>query len=306
VKALIADDDRGTLAVLEKALKHAGLDVVAARDGATAWELLNTTGGISVAIVDWMMPGMDGLQLCRRIRQHAELATMYVILLTGRDGSADLVAGLEAGADDYIVKPFVFDELQARTRVGIRVAALQQRLAVRVEELKAAHDKLERLASTDALTGLYCRRRWYEFGADEIARHQRYKRPFSVLVADLDYFKRVNDTFGHAVGDDVLARFSQVLRDQRRESDVVGRVGGEEFALLLPEATLADAREVGTRIVTDCRLLKLPTSVGEVTFTCSIGAAEVTAADRTIENIVQRADEALYRAKHQGRNQVAA
>ncbi|HUR34518.1 MAG TPA: response regulator, partial [Vicinamibacterales bacterium] len=188
MKALIADDDRGTLAILDKALKQAGLEVITARSGTVAWELLQANQGLSVAILDWMMPGADGLELCRRIRQDPGRASMYVILLTAREGREDLVAGLEAGADDYIVKPFDFGELHARVRVGMRVATLQERLASQVAELRVARDTLGRLASTDVLTELCSRRRWYEVGAEEMRRFQRYGRPFSVVIADLDFF----------------------------------------------------------------------------------------------------------------------
>ncbi len=302
---LIAEDDRGTLAILTSALSRAGLEVVAARDGAAAWELLRSQPGLSLAIVDWMMPGLDGPELCRRIRQDPALSAMYVILLTARDGRADLVAGLEAGADDYIVKPFDFEELRARVHVGMRVAKLQERLAAQVSELRIARDALDRLANSDALTNLCSRRRWYELAAAEFGRHRRYGRPFCVLIADLDFFKRVNDTCGHAAGDEVLKQFGDLLRHEARCADVVGRVGGEEFAMLLPETTLAGAQEAACRIVDRCQRLTVDTANGPVTITCSIGAAEAIVTDSTIESIVHRADAALYEAKREGRNRVA-
>jgi len=302
VKALIADDDRGTLAILEKTVREAGLDVVSARDGAAAWQLLQDNQGVSVAILDWMMPGLDGPELCRRVRATGDMASMYVILLTGRDGVADLVAGLEAGADDYIVKPFDFGELHARVRVGMRVATLQDRLAAQVAELRDARDTLARLASTDVLTELYSRRRWYEVGGDELRRYQRYGRPFSVLVADLDFFKQVNDTHGHATGDDVLKHFAGVLKEESRKADVFGRVGGEEFAALLPETGASAALDAATRIAERCRERPIVSPTGAITVTCSIGVAEVEKDDASIDTVVKRADDAMYQAKRQGRN----
>jgi two-component system cell cycle response regulator len=304
MRALIADDDRVTSAMLARTLERWHLEVVQVHDGVAAWDLLSTGNGPSLAIVDWMMPGLDGLELCRRIRTHETLVTMHVILLTSRDGHADVVAGLEAGADDYIVKPFDVDELHARVHVGVRIVTLQERLAAQVTELKVARDELSRLASTDALTDLCSRRQWLGLAANEFERYRRYRRPFSVLMADLDLFKRVNDTFGHGVGDEVLKRFADVLRLQCRTSDFAGRVGGEEFAVLLPETACPMAQDVARRIVESCRALAVSTPGGVVTFTCSIGVASATPGDETLESIIERADSILYRAKKNGRDRV--
>ena len=304
MRALIADDDRVTSAMLARTLERWHLEVVQVHDGVAAWDLLSTGNGPSLAIVDWMMPGLDGLELCRRIRTHETLTTMHVILLTSRDGHADVVAGLEAGADDYIVKPFDVDELHARVHVGVRIVTLQERLAAQVTELKVARDELSRLASTDALTDLCSRRQWLGLAANEFERYRRYRRPFSVLMADLDLFKRVNDTFGHGVGDEVLKRFADVLRLQCRTSDFAGRVGGEEFAVLLPETACPMAQDVARRIVESCRALAVSTPGGVVTFTCSIGVASSTPGDETLESIIERADSILYRAKKNGRDRV--
>jgi diguanylate cyclase (GGDEF)-like protein len=306
MKGLIAEDDRGTVAMLTHALTRAGLEVVTARDGAVAWDLLRTQGGLSLAIVDWMMPGLDGLELCRLIRRDPALSTMYVILLTARDARADLVAGLKAGADDYIVKPFDFEELHARVHVGMRVATLQDRLGTQVSELQIARDALDRLANTDGLTELCSRRRWYEVATNELPRSQRYGRPFSLLLIDIDFFKRVNDTFGHAAGDDVLRQFGRLLREETRGGDVLGRVGGEEFAVLLPEITLDAAEQAAARILRQCRAMTVETAAGSVQITCSIGVSEAALTDSTIESIVHRADAALYEAKRQGRDRVVA
>jgi len=184
--ALIVDDDRGTTAILARQLKTLDVEPIVAHEGDAAWTLMNGTPRPSFAIVDWMLPGIDGLELCRRIRKSVPLAHMYVILLTGRDSRADLVAGLDAGADDYVVKPFDNEELRARVQVGMRVLKLQERLSERVDELQAARDELARLASTDALTNLTSRRRWLELATAEFERYRRYDRPLSLLITDLD------------------------------------------------------------------------------------------------------------------------
>jgi diguanylate cyclase (GGDEF)-like protein len=302
MRALIADDDRGTTAILSKALQRWHVDVSVAHDGMMAWTLLNDGHAPSLGLIDWMMPGVDGPELCRRIRSTPALNRMYVIMLTGRDSRADMVMGLDAGADDYIVKPFDAEELRARVHVGIRVATLQERLAERVSELQAARDELARLASTDALTGLFCRRQWFDMAAIELARSRRYDQPFALLMADLDHFKRVNDTYGHGVGDDVLKHFASVLQSECRGSDIVGRLGGEEFAVLLPQTPLRAAQDVARRIVETSRAVIVPCSSGDVRFTCSVGVTEGSGADLSIETVLERADMALYQAKHNGRD----
>ncbi len=302
MRALIADDDRGTTAVLSKTLQRWGMDIAVAYDGNAAWELLRSGEGPSLAIIDWMMPGMDGPELCRRIRSDAGLSHMYVILLTGRDQRADIVAGLDAGADDYVVKPFDVDELRARVHVGLRVLTLQERLAERIAELQVAKDDMNRAVSTDALTGASSRRRWLEAATVEFSRYQRYDRPLGVVMADLDFFKRVNDTYGHDIGDVVLKQFADVLRAQCRQSDLVGRMGGEEFCVLLPEASVEAAEEVARRIVESCRTVTVPTHKGAATFSCSIGVTEAWPSDQSIDDVLRRADRALYVAKQNGRN----
>jgi diguanylate cyclase (GGDEF)-like protein len=227
---------------------------------------------------------------------------MYVLLLTGRDSRSDLVAGLDAGADDYMIKPIDAEELRARLQVGIRVADLQARLAAQVRDLREAHDDLAHLVSTDVLTDVHSRRSWFERGGAEFSRYARYDRPFSVLVLDLDFFKRVNDAFGHDAGDMLLRRFADMLRAECRQSDVVGRLGGEEFALLAPETSLAAAEGVAARILEACRRLVFNVPAGEIRCRCSIGVSEIAGGDDGIEEVLRRADAALYEAKRDGRD----
>jgi len=303
MRALIADDDRVTTAILSAAVAGWGLEPVVANDGAQAWEMLQAPGAADLVIVDWMMPGMDGLELCRRIRNTPSLAATYVLLLTGRSSRADLVAGLDAGADDYMVKPIDPEELRARVQVGVRVATLQRRLAEQVAELASARDHLARIASTDALTDLYSRRGWFELAASEFSRSRRYGRAVSLLLIDLDYFKRVNDTFGHDAGDRLLQTFAAMLRVECRQSDVVGRIGGEEFAILLPETSIHAAQRLAERICLASRALNVVTAAGEISCTVSIGISAIGSHDFTIDDVMRRADSALYEAKRGGRDQ---
>jgi len=303
MRALIADDDPVTRAILIKALKPWNMEVTVATDGTEAWEAISSGQPPEIAIVDWMMPGMDGIELCRRIRAYPALAGIYVILLTGRGSRMDLVAGLDAGADDYMVKPIDAEELRARVQVGMRVANLQGRLADRVVELQGARDHLARLVSTDALTNLYSRRWWFELAATEFSRCRRYDRAFSVMVIDLDYFKQVNDSFGHDAGDKLLRAFADMLQTECRQSDILGRLGGEEFAILVPETPVGAAQKLAGRIGEACRAVKVVTPAGdEVTCSCSIGISQVQNDDDDIDDVLKRADAALYEAKRSGRD----
>jgi two-component system cell cycle response regulator len=303
MRALIADDDRVTTAILSAALRQCGLEVTVAHDGVAAWAALTGDRPPSLAIVDWMMPGVDGVELCRRIRSAPTLAGTYVLILTGRDTRKDLIAALDSGADDFMVKPIDAEELRARVQVGLRIATLQARLAERVSQLQVARDHLARLASTDALTELYSRRSWFDLANAEFSRSRRHNRPFSIMVADLDSFKQINDTFGHEGGDKVLQQFAGMLRMECRNSDSIGRIGGEEFALLHPETSMDAAGVIAARIIASCRRLRVSTPTGDVRCSCSIGIAERVLRDDTVESVLRRADAALYNAKRSGRDQ---
>jgi diguanylate cyclase (GGDEF)-like protein len=302
MRALVADDDPVTRAILANALSQWGVEVTAADNGTAAWEALASATPPQLAVLDWMMPGIDGVELCQRIRREPALTGIYVILLTGRGSRTDLVVGLDAGADDYMIKPIDLEELRARVQVGIRAASLQGRLEGRVSELESARDHLARLVSTDALTELNSRRWWFELAATELSRSRRYDRVFSLMVIDLDFFKRVNDTHGHDVGDKVLRRFAEMLRFECRHSDIVGRLGGEEFALLAPETALGPAEIIAARIREGCRRLTVSAPGGDVTCSCSIGISALRPEDDDIDSVLRRADAALYHAKRTGRD----
>ena len=302
MRALIADDDPMATAILSNTLATCGIEPTVVHDGAAAWQALNSVQPPPLAILDWMMPNIDGVELCRRVRSTPRLAATYIILLTGRDSREDLVTALEAGADDYMVKPIKMDELRARLGVGRRVATLQQNLTQTVTELRATRDHLARLASTDMLTSVYTRRWWFDLATKEFSRSRRYDRLFTLLMTDLDWFKQVNDTFGHEAGDRVLHDFGSMLRKTCRDSDVIGRLGGEEFALLLPETTAEDATHIAARITEACRSLVVETPGAIVQCSCSVGVAQVRPDDDDIDSVLTRADRALYAAKRAGRN----
>jgi diguanylate cyclase (GGDEF)-like protein len=303
MRALIADDDLIITTILSNTLSRMGMHVTVAHDGDLAWQALNSLQPPGIAILDWMMPNIDGLELCRRIRNTPRLAGTYVVIVTGRDSREDLVAGLEAGADDYMVKPINIAELQARIGVGLRVAKLQQNLEQKVRELRSTRDHLALLASTDALTSVYSRRWWFDMAEKEFSRARRYSRTFSLLMADLDWFKQINDTHGHETGDRVLNQFGQMLRKTCRKSDVIGRLGGEEFAVLLPETSAKAAQRLATRVTEGCRTVIVDPMGGDARCSCSIGVTEVRKDDERLDGVLTRADQALYAAKRAGRNQ---
>lgn len=302
MQLIVADDDAVTRAILSSALARLGVTPTVAHDGIAAWRLLLEIQAPVVGIVDWMMPGIDGIELCRRVRATPALCASYLIILTARDSRVDLISGLEAGADDYIIKPFDAAELRARLQVALRVASLQRQLTETVRELHSTNDHLTRLVDTDELTGLCSRHRWFEIATNELSRTSRYARPLSVLSTDLDCFKRINDTYGHAAGDQVLQQFGSVLKNACRQSDVAGRLGGDEFALLMPDTTGTAAAAVADRIIRSAGSIKFS---GQGGFSCSVGITESRAGDDSLQALLGRADNALYEAKRAGRNQWA-
>lgn len=294
MRILIADDDAVSRVLLKKTLERMEHDVVAVNDGSAAIAALLDTDGPRLAIIDWMMPGADGLAVCREVRLHSE-AYIYVILLTSRESAEDMVVGLEAGADDFLTKPFNQGEMRARLRSGIRVLDLQARLL-------AAQEAMRHHASLDHLTGLWNRRMVLEQLDRELNRVKREKRPLSVAMLDIDRFKGINDRHGHAAGDAVLRDTAAAISSQLREYDFVGRYGGEEF--ILPGCELAEGEMIAERV--RARIAAEPVRYGElrIPVTASLGVANTRTAMIVGTDLIAAADEALYRAKENGRDRV--
>jgi diguanylate cyclase (GGDEF)-like protein len=296
MRVLIADDDALSRHLLATTLERLGYTLTIATDGAEALALCQAAGGPRLAILDWMMPGLDGLAVCRALRQHSE-AYVYVLLLTGRTGREDLLEAFDAEIDDFLTKPFDPDELRARLRAAERVLRLQ-------EQLLQVHDALRHEATHDHLTGVWNRRSILERLRGEWSRARRTAAPLSVALCDLDCFKSINDTHGHAVGDVVLKESAWGMASALRDYDSIGRYGGEEFLVVLPGCDATDALTVAERVR---RAVELRHAAGDCCrASVSVGVATVRSELDTVEALVQRADEALYRAKREGRNRVAA
>jgi two-component system chemotaxis response regulator CheY len=293
MKILIAEDDPISRRVLEVNLLKWGYEVMVASDGVEALEIIQQPESSHLIISDWMMPRMDGLALCREIRSMEKSKYIYFIVLTTKGEKKNIIEGLEAGADDFLTKPFNREELKYRIRIGERIINLERRI-------------LE-LANTDALTGLLNRRAFMERIEVEIFRAQREKRPLSLVMTDIDHFKRVNDTHGHQAGDLVLQRFARQLTTSTRPYDFVGRYGGEEFVVCLPGTDGCEAGPVAERMrrqIEDMEIM-LPDDSRSIRITASFGTAPYSIESvEHIDLLIKRADDALYLAKKEGRNRV--
>lgn len=298
MKILIADDDVVSALMLRRTLERWGYEVTTVHDGIHALSALQANNAPKLMILDWMMPGLDGPEVIRQLRSFDSEHYDYAILLTSRDQQGDIVAGLEAGADDYLRKPFDSDELRARLRAGQRILELQARLMAAKEELRIQ-------ASQDALTKLANRRSVLEQLEKDSARCRRTGVPMGVLMLDLDHFKRINDTYGHASGDVVLKAAAERMKRSVRAYDTVGRFGGEEFLVLLPGAGNEDVVQVAERIRIAMSSLPIRVDGNLIVFSCSIGAAIRKPGESTSNTeLMHDADMALYRSKENGRDQV--
>jgi two-component system, cell cycle response regulator len=295
---LIAEDDPVSRRVLEEFLKKWGYDVVAVSNGADAWAVLAADNPPRMAILDWMMPELEGIEICRRVRSLSGRPYTFLILLTAHGQKQSLLAGLQAGADDYLSKPFDAAELRARLQVGQRILRVQ-------EELIAARDALHFQATHDLLTGVASRGAAMEFLTRELSRGFREHRSLGVVLADLDHFKRINDQYGHLAGDMVLQESAQRMLKCVRTYDCVGRYGGEEFVVIFPSSDENGTARQAERIRNSIEAAPAQTPEGEIRVTVSLGIAATDPSGlQDPEELLRSADAALYRAKQLGRNRV--
>jgi two-component system, cell cycle response regulator len=296
---LLAEDDPVTRMLMTRFLKNAGYEVDAVANGAEALDRM-TKRYYPMLVTDWEMPEMDGVALCKAVRNMQLDGYVYALLLTARDAKEHIIAGLEAGADDYLVKPVHEAELIARLNAGRRILNLEH-------SLRAANHRNRILSITDALTGAYNRRYLMEQFPREVERCRRYAYPLTVLMCDLDHFKLINDQHGHAAGDDVLQQFAgRSQRSIRSNSDWIARYGGEEFLIVLPETAHADGMFVAEKIRGLIQNTPFNTRTGNTLVTASFGVASTgpNGPDLTlkVETMIRTADECLYTSKLEGRN----
>lgn len=298
MRILIAEDDPVSRRMLEAFLVKWGYEVVIASNGAEAWDALRQQDAPKLAILDWMMPSMDGVQVCRKIREQTERPYVYILMLTAKDRKQNIVEGIEAGADEYLTKPFDAHELRAHLHAARRILDLQEALIRAREELRIQ-------ATHDPLTGLWNHAEILDRLRVELDRAQRQGTPVGLVMADVDHFKRINDTLGHPAGDSVLCEVARRMLATVRPYDSIGRYGGEEFMVVVPGCDAAGARLQAERLRATIGGAAIPSPGGSVSTTLSLGAAASSnpgAADW--ESLLRLADAALYRAKENGRDRV--
>jgi two-component system, cell cycle response regulator len=298
MKILIADDEATNRQLLSAGLRKLGYKVEVTTNGEEAWAALQRADAAELAILDWMMPGMTGPEICLKLRGRENAPYVYVILLTGMSELKALVEGLESGADDFIAKPFRIPELYARLRSGQRVLNLQR-------ELLAGRARIEHLAAHDFLTGLWNRRAIIEKLAHEIARSSRESKPLGVIIMDIDHFKLINDNYGHGLGDLVLQETAKRLMETLRPYDGAGRYGGEEFLVYAADCGMEETVAIAERLRHAMSADPMKVAGKLLRVTASFGAASARPGPAgDIKGLIEAADRALYRAKNLGRNRV--
>lgn len=298
MKILVAEDDLVTRRMLQAYLEKWGYEVVTVSDGQQAWQILQQANAPRLAILDWMMPELDGTSVCREVRRVNLQPYIYLILLTARGYQEDVIAGLDAGADEYLTKPFDPYELRARLRAGARIVELQ-------DSLIQAREALREQAMHDPLTRLLNRRATMDVLLAELSRGTREQKPLTVMMVDIDHFKLVNDRFGHPAGDGVLCEVSQRLRMSSRTYDTVGRIGGEEFLVVLPDHGTAQGLAQAERLRKVVCAQPITLKDLSINITVSVGVATLSHPKQDeMEVLLALADQALYRAKAGGRNRV--
>lgn len=308
MKVMIVDDEATSRAMLEPMIKEWGYEVAVAAGGGEAWRELREETCPVVVVLDWVMPGLSGLELCARLKKEKPLSQIYIILLTAKSGQDEITRGFEAGADDYIAKPVHPALLRSRLAVGRRILEYQHTLDTLTRELQARNQELGRLGTLDGLTAIDSRARLQARLGEEWRRALREETPLSIILVDLDFFQAYNETYGHQAGDECLKKVARTISATiARAGDLAARYGGEEFAVLLPNTdslgTLVVAEAI--RVAVAALGIEHKTSSIHRHLTVSVGTATVVPDEgATPESLVAKAEEAVYQAKQSGRNLV--
>ncbi len=310
LKILIVDDDPMTLLSLKKMFENDGRNVYTAENGDDALSLA-LEALPDMIITDWRMPKVSGIDLCRILRSTSITKHIYIIMLTGKESDEEHIQALEAGADDFVIKPFTPEVLAARMNSGERIIRFQQKISQDHEiiqkyaaRLAAANRKLETMAMTDALTALPNRRSALNRLKEEVSQSRRHKTPLSCIMIDIDHFKLINDSYGHAIGDHVLKKIADIFSSTARNYDMVSRIGGEEFLVICARSTLPESRQLAERLRQAIDSLRIGLDGNTIQVTISLGVASWHEDMASGEDMTKMADRALYRAKQQGRNRV--
>ncbi|WP_181161504.1 GGDEF domain-containing response regulator [Maribrevibacterium harenarium] len=305
MKVIIAEDDLTTRLLLDAIVSNIGFQTIPVTNGREAWEAYIKLDEPCVLLLDWDMPEINGHDLACKIKNHAHAVPPYIILITGRNDSTDVVKGLEDGADDYICKPFNAPELEARINVGKRTISLHR-------QLHETKEILQYQATHDSLTGLHNRRALLDLLSQEVKRAHRLNMNLHVAMCDVDFFKHINDSYGHFKGDEVLKSVADSIKQSLREYDLVGRYGGDEFVIAF-SSFQNSAMEIFERIRMTIAGLQFncnETQTGDIShfsLTTSMGVSSFSHANLatlSLDEMLKTADEQLYEAKTQGRNQV--
>jgi diguanylate cyclase (GGDEF)-like protein len=291
---LVVDDLRQNLKIVGTMLDTAGYGTTFATSGSQALERVNAARP-DLIILDLMMPEMSGLEVCRLLKANPAYREIPIIFLTASHRQDHLLQAFELGAVDYVTKPFSSAELLARVRTHLELKHTR-------DQLRQVLAEVQRMATIDALTGILNRRCLFELAEKEFERSQRYESIFALLMLDVDHFKRINDTYGHMLGDEVLKLLTSTIRDTLRQVDHFGRYGGEEFVIIMPETPLELARQAGERLRSLVSQISVPVKGDRIHLTISIGISAYETGDRSVEDLFERSDQALYQAKAEGRD----
>jgi len=324
MKLLIVDDETIVRTILSSMIKGWDYEVILAANGEEAWTLLQTIHEPVILLVDWIMSGMDGIELCKKIKQSEKARSAHVIMLTVKSEIEDMVVGFAAGADDFLSKPVDPRELSSRLSVGRRILKYKYELEQRnsilqattkamekiMEELNVANEKLRILSMLDEVTGIPNRRSLEDYLAREWGYALRKGEPLTLIMVDADFFKLYNDTYGHQAGDECLRKVASVLNNNiTRSGDLVARYGGEEFIVALRNTDTLDGQKVGEYLRQRVEGLGIPHSASEIApyVTISLGVATMVPETNHCQSaLIEKADQALYQAKNSGRNRWVA